>query len=76
MPKACIFGLGGTQLSGQERAFFAETDPLGFILFDRNCRTPDQIRSLVAGLREISGRTDLPILIDQEVLNLLHLIFF
>lgn len=66
MPKACILGLGGTQLSAQERAFFAETDPLGFILFDRNCRTPDQVRSLVCALREISGRDDAPILIDQE----------
>jgi beta-N-acetylhexosaminidase len=66
VPKACILGLGGTQLSARERAFFTETDPLGFILFDRNCRTPDQIRSLIASLREISGRTDAPILIDQE----------
>jgi beta-N-acetylhexosaminidase len=66
VPKACILGIGGTQLSGEERALFAATDPLGFILFDRNCRTPDQVKSLVAALREISGRNDAPILIDQE----------
>lgn len=66
MPKACILGLNGPQLSGQERAFFAESDPLGFILFGRNCQTPDQVRSLVAALRELSGRADAPILIDQE----------
>lgn len=66
MPKACLLGLGGTELNGSERAFFAEADPLGFILFSRNCRTPDQVRSLVGSLREISGRADVPILIDQE----------
>ena len=66
MPKACILGLNGPRLSGRERAFFAEADPYGFILFERNCQTPDQVRRLVAALREISGRADAPILIDQE----------
>ncbi|MDH3242268.1 MAG: beta-N-acetylhexosaminidase [Alphaproteobacteria bacterium] len=66
MVKACILGIGGLQLSHRERAFFAEADPLGFILFARNCDSPDQIRALVEELRAISGRTDAPILIDQE----------
>jgi len=66
VPKACILGLNGPRLSGRERAFFAEADPYGFILFERNCQTPDQVRRLVAALREISGRADAPILIDQE----------
>lgn len=66
MPKACILGLNGPRLSVRERAFFAEADPYGFILFERNCQTPDQVRRLVAALREISGRADAPILIDQE----------
>ncbi len=66
MPKACILGLNGPRLSGRERAFFAEADPYGFILFERNCQTPDQVRRLVAALRDISGRADAPILIDQE----------
>ncbi len=66
MPRAVIFGCEGQSLSPWEEAFFAESDPLGFILFARNCVTPDQVRALVAALRESVGRADAPVLIDQE----------
>ncbi len=39
-PKAAIFGCAGPSLTEQERAFFAASDPLGFILFARNVATP------------------------------------
>ena len=32
-PSAAIFGCAGPILTEAEKAFFAETDPLGFILF-------------------------------------------
>lgn len=64
--KACLFGLAGLQLTAQERAFFAEIQPLGFILFARNIQNPDQVRALVAALRQCVGRQDAPVLIDQE----------
>lgn len=60
-----IFGLSGPTLTRDEQAFFADADPAGFILFRRNCETPDQLRALTAALRATLGR-DLPILIDQE----------
>lgn len=63
---AAIFGLEGLGLTADERAFFQEVDPWGYILFARNCETPDQIRALTDSLRELSGRELLPILIDQE----------
>jgi len=66
MPRSAILGCAGLQLSPEERRFFAEQDPLGFILFARNCETPEQIRALIAQLREAVGRADAPILIDQE----------
>ncbi|MDH3232933.1 MAG: beta-N-acetylhexosaminidase [Alphaproteobacteria bacterium] len=66
IPKALILGLAGLEISGTERRFFEECDPFGFILFARNCRTPDQIRALVADLRSVVGRADAPVLIDQE----------
>jgi beta-N-acetylhexosaminidase len=53
-------------LSRDERRFFAEQDPLGFILFARNCETPEQVRALVDQLRDAVGRGDAPVLIDQE----------
>ncbi|MEX2311560.1 MAG: beta-N-acetylhexosaminidase [Rhodospirillales bacterium] len=66
LPAAAVFGCAGTTLSPGERFFFAETDPLGFILFARNCETPDQVRALVCELRDAVGRDDAPVLIDQE----------
>jgi len=66
MTAAIIFGCAGTSLTAEERDFFRAADPLGFILFARNVETPDQVRSLVAQLRQSVGRTDAPVLIDQE----------
>ncbi len=65
-PRAVIFGLAGPELSDAERALFAAADPLGFILFARNIRHPQQVRRLVDDLRETAGRADAPVLIDQE----------
>ncbi|MCW2246322.1 beta-N-acetylhexosaminidase [Azospirillum fermentarium] len=65
-PRAIVFGCAGTVLSADERDFFRRTDPLGFILFRRNCETPEQVAALVAGLRASVGRPDAPVLIDQE----------
>ena len=64
--KPVIFGLSGLSLTDDERAFFREAEPLGYILFKRNCENPAQMRALTDDLRALSGRDDLPILIDQE----------
>lgn len=64
-PLAAIFGLAGKTLSAEEKQFFADANPLGFILFARNCESPEQIRALVKSLHECVGR-QAPILIDQE----------
>ena len=65
-PAAAILGCAGPELSANEARFFREVDPLGFILFARNCETPAQIRTLTSSLRATVGREDAPILIDQE----------
>lgn len=62
---ACIFSVAGFSLSDDERALFKEADPFGFILFGRNCDTPEQIRALTDDLKDVVGR-DCPVLIDQE----------
>ncbi len=61
-----IYGLSGPALTAEERAFFREADPLGYILFGRNVIDRGQLRALTDELRVLSGRDDLPILIDQE----------
>jgi len=65
-PLAVIFGTPGTVLTDAQRAFFRDSDPLGLILFKRNCETPDQVRRLCEDFREAVGRHDAPILIDHE----------
>jgi beta-N-acetylhexosaminidase len=65
-PKAVIFGCQTTQLLKEERAFFQRTNPLGFILFSRNCESVSQVQQLVHDLRNAIERPDAPILIDQE----------
>ncbi len=63
---AAIFGMAGTSLTAEEIKFFSEVKPFGYILFARNCESPEQIKALVKELKELSGRDNLPILIDQE----------
>jgi beta-N-acetylhexosaminidase len=65
-PLAAIFGCAGARLGDEERAFFRQSDPYGFILFARNVETPEQLRALVRDLRAAVGRADAPVLIDQE----------
>jgi beta-N-acetylhexosaminidase len=65
-PLACIFGCAGTALTGDEQRLFRASKPLGFILFQRNCESPKQIRALIADMRRCVGRQDAPVLIDQE----------
>ena len=61
-----IFGLSGLTLSADERAFFREADPAGYIVFGRNVESRAQLRALTDQLREIHGRPRLLVSIDQE----------
>lgn len=64
--KPVIYGLSGLSLTPEERSFFSQADPAGYILFKRNIADRAQVRALTDDLRALSGRDDLPILIDQE----------
>lgn len=66
MRTRAIYGCAGTTLGEEERAFFREVRPWGFILFARNIHDRSQIRSLVQSLRETVSDPLAPILIDQE----------
>jgi beta-N-acetylhexosaminidase len=63
---ASIFGFSGERLTSDERDFFKDADPAGFILFRRNCSSKAQVRALTDELRALHGRDEVPILIDQE----------
>ena len=62
---ATILDATGHRLSADEKAFFRDANPFGFILFTRNIDTPDQVRALCNDMREAVGH-DAVITIDQE----------
>ncbi|MCY4306199.1 MAG: beta-hexosaminidase [Aestuariivita sp.] len=62
---ATILDAQGTCLNREEKAFFRDVNPFGFILFSRNIDNAEQVRSLCHEFREAVGR-DAIIMIDQE----------
>lgn len=66
MRSRTIYGCAGRSLSADERAFFREAQPWGFILFARNISDSAQVHALVESLRETVGDARAPVLIDQE----------
>ena len=65
-PLAVVLGCAGEALTPEEQRLFAAADPLGFVLFRRNCRSRSQVTALVAAMRDAVGHADAPVLIDQE----------
>ncbi len=63
--KPVIFGMSALQLTPEEKSFFAEADPAGYIIFGRNIENRIQLRALTDSIRDLHGR-NVPILIDQE----------
>jgi beta-N-acetylhexosaminidase len=66
MRTRAIYGCAGTALTAEERSFFADARPWGFILFGRNVADSDQVRRLVDELRATVSDKTAPVLIDQE----------
>ncbi|WP_269930023.1 beta-N-acetylhexosaminidase [Aminobacter sp. HY435] len=64
--KSIILGCAGLSLTPEEVAFYRRERPWGFILFARNVKEPEQIRDLVASMRDSVGRPEAPVFIDQE----------
>jgi beta-N-acetylhexosaminidase len=63
---AFIIGCECIVLTSDEKDFFQDADPWGFIMFGRNIDTAEQVAALVSSFRECVGRDDAPVLIDQE----------
>ena len=63
---AVILSPEGTELTKYERRFFQKIKPFGFILFERNCKDKDQIKSLIIDLRKTVRGNKIFIFIDQE----------
>lgn len=65
-PSPVIFGCSSLTLEAEERNFFREVQPLGFILFKRNIQDKLQVQTLIKDLRSTLNHKNPPILIDQE----------
>src|SRR5690606_32666387 len=63
--KPVIYGIEGLKLSDNEKYFFSKSSPIGFILFSRNIKDKNQVKSLVNSLKELM-EGEVLILIDQE----------
>ena len=53
--QAVIYGLAGTEITAEERDFFRDARPAGYILFKRNIDSRQQLRSLTDALRDLEG---------------------
>ena len=71
--KALIISLKGTKLSYREKILLSREKPWGVILFKRNLKSFDQIKSLIRKIRILSKNKRFPILIDEEGLSVSRL---
>ncbi len=60
-----VIGLKGTVLTPEERQWLSEKPPAGVILFARNIESHEQVKALLASVREQSG-DDIAVVIDEE----------
>lgn len=65
-PLALFVGVAGYELTADEIAFLRDANPYGLFLFRRNLDNREQTRRLCAHFRDVVGRPDAPIFIDQE----------
>lgn len=56
MNKQLIIGLEGLRPTEQERLWLKENPPLGVILFGRNVDSPEQVKALLAAVRDCTGQ--------------------
>ena len=63
---AIILSCFGYELTSNEKNFFKNINPFGFVLFKRNFKNKEQIKQLIQNLKKATLNPDLLIFIDQE----------
>jgi beta-N-acetylhexosaminidase len=66
MTRAFICGLGGLEITKEERSFLKDAQPWGVILFKRNVESRQQLLALTSDIRDALGFGEAPVLVDQE----------
>ena len=63
---AAMLSVSGFTLTGAEKKLLERANPLGVTLFKRNVRDKKQVKALVKSIKEVIGRDDVLIAVDQE----------
>lgn len=63
---AAMLSVRGESLTSEEMSFLEQTNPLGISLFARNIANKKQIKELSQKIKEVIGRDDVLIAVDQE----------
>ena len=63
---AAMLSCAGTTLTDEEKKLFAEYNPLGITLFNRNIKNAAQVKKLVEEIKNVINRDDVLIAIDEE----------
>lgn len=64
--KNFVMGVKGLHLNAEEIDFIAVNQPLGLILFKRNCSAPEQIKTLTSSFKSLCSGYEPLILLDHE----------
>ena len=71
--KAIIISIRGTKLSNEEKNILSKKKPWGLILFKRNIKSFNQVKSLTNIIKKLTKEKKFPILIDEEGLQVSRL---
>ncbi len=63
---AAMVSVSGLVLTDREKQLLSRYQPMGVTLFKRNIATMKQVKSLILSIREVIGRNDVLIAVDQE----------
>ncbi len=63
---AAILSVSGEILTDEEKYFLEKNNPLGVALFGRNLKTKAQTKTLIKSIKEVIGRDDVLIALDEE----------
>ena len=63
---ATILSVSKESLTDEEKYLLESANPLGIALFGRNLKTKEQIKKLIKSIKEVIGREDVLIALDEE----------
>ena len=65
-PDGIILSISGLKLNAEEKKFFKDCNPFGFVLFKRNFQDVQQLKDLITELKDITLSENPFVFVDQE----------